>query len=68
MPTARRDASGWVGKRLYLAAIAERGDGQFLDQIGDGHRFGGAGSWLLDEFDASSAPVRVLPGNETVRD
>ena len=35
MPQARRDASGRVRKRLYLAAIAERGDGQVLDLIGD---------------------------------
>ena len=67
MPKARRDASRRVKKRIYLAAIAERGDGQFLDQIGDGHRFGGAVRAAIAGVAERAAASAGIPGNQTAR-
>jgi len=67
MPNASRDASRWIRKRLYLAAIAERGDGQFLDQIGDGHRFADpVRAAIAGAAERAAAPAGI-PGNKTAR-
>ena len=60
-------ASRWVKKRLYLAAVAERGDGHFLDQIGDGHRFGGAVRAAHAAAAERAAASAGIPGNKTAR-
>ena len=63
----RRDASRWVRERLDLAAIGERGDGQFLDQIGDGHRFAGlVRAAIAGAAERAAAPAGI-PGNKTAR-
>jgi hypothetical protein len=67
MAKGRRDASRWVKKRLYLAAIAERSDGHFLDQIGDGHRFGDPVRAAVAGAAERAAASAGIPGNKTAR-
>jgi len=67
IPEAGRDASWRVKERFYLAAVAEGGDGYFLDQIGDRRRSGGPVRAAVARAAERAAPLAGIPGNKTAR-
>ena len=53
-----------VRERLDLAAVSEGGDGYFLDEIGDGQRFGGPVGAAVASAAERAAPSAGVSGNK----
>jgi len=66
VPEAGCDASWRVRECFYLAAVAEGGDGEFLDEIGDRRRSGGPVRAAVAGAAELAAPLAGIPGNKTL--